>query len=335
MPIELRAWLNPQSYSNSYSTAGIAREAAYFTPAPEPVTADPDYITAEAREYEAAGYDSAIWPQSATWPDVTVTAAWALARTQRLRVVLAHRPGTQAPTAAARALATLDRVSDGRTGIHLILGSGADFDGEFYRVRGAFSGVKPVQSPRPVISLPAESDEAVELAGRHADVLAFHGISRAEAAAKIAQARQAAAGRDLGFWINLNMVVGETDDQARRHVRDLEQAIRRLQEFRSGHRGGIRSIREDRFADLGPAEDHWEDGVLYLGLTALSRATPALVGAPSTIADAVLAYRDLGIRVVTLGSHVTSERDAELRRETLRLIRQSVTVRDATAGRAA
>ena len=215
MPIELRAWLNPQSYSNSYSTAGIAREAAYFTPAPEPVTADPDYITAEAREYEAAGYDSAIWPQSATWPDVTVTAAWALARTQRLRVVLAHRPGTQAPTAAARALATLDRVSDGRTGIHLILGSGADFDGEFYRVRGAFSGVKPVQSPRPVISLPAESDEAVELAGRHADVLAFHGISRAEAAAKIAQARQAAAGRDLGFWINLNMVVGETDDQAR------------------------------------------------------------------------------------------------------------------------
>jgi hypothetical protein len=26
MPIELRSWLNPQSYSNSYSTAPIARE---------------------------------------------------------------------------------------------------------------------------------------------------------------------------------------------------------------------------------------------------------------------------------------------------------------------
>jgi hypothetical protein len=98
MPIELRSWINPQSYSNSYSTAPIAREAAYFTPVPEPVTADPDYISAEAREYEAAGYDSSIVPQSATWPDVTVTAAWARAHTQRLRVVLAHRPGTQAPT---------------------------------------------------------------------------------------------------------------------------------------------------------------------------------------------------------------------------------------------
>ena len=94
MPIELRSWINPQSYSNSYSTAPIAREAAYFTPVPEPVTADPDYISAEAREYEAAGYGSSIIPQSATWPDVTVTAAWALAHTSRLKIVLAHRPGT-------------------------------------------------------------------------------------------------------------------------------------------------------------------------------------------------------------------------------------------------
>jgi alkanesulfonate monooxygenase len=369
MPIELRSWINPQSYANSYSTAPIAREAAYFTPVPEPVTADPDYISAEAREYEAAGYDASIIPQSATWPDVTVTAAWALAHTERLRVVLAHRPGTQAPTAAARAVATLDRVSGGRAGVHLILGSRGgsdlprdgdhadrearyrraaeyleiftgvltrdepfDFDGEFYQVRGAFSGVKPVQSPRPVISVPAESPEAVELAVRFGDVLAFHGISRAKAAEKIAQGRAAAAaaGRSPGFWINLNMLVGETDEDARQHLRDLEQSVVRLQEFRSGgSRPAVRSIREDRFADLSPADDSWEDDVLYLGLTRLARATPTLVGSPSTIADAVLAYHDLGVGVVTLGSHVTSQRDAGLRRETLRLIKQAVAGRDA------
>ena len=379
MPIELRSWVNPQSYSNSYSTAPIAREAAYFTPVPEPVTADPDYISSEAREYEAAGYDSSIIPQSATWPDVTVTAAWALAHTQRLRVVLAHRPGTQAPTAAARAVATLDRVSAGRVGVHLILGSRGgsdlprdgdladrearyrraaeyleiftgvltrdapfDFDGEFYQVRGAYSGVKPVQSPRPVISLPAESPEAIELAARFGDVLAFHGTSRAKAAEKIsqAQATAAAAGRKPGFWINLNMLFGETDEQARQHLRDLEQSIRLLQEFRAGgERPAVRSIREDRFADLSPAEPGearaWEDDVLYLGLTMLSRATPTLVGAPATIADAVLAYHDLGIGVVTLGSHVTSQQDAELRRETLRLIKQAALGRDTAARHAA
>jgi alkanesulfonate monooxygenase len=380
MPIELRSWINPQSYSNSYSTAPIAREAAYFTPVPEPVTADPDYISSEAREYEAAGYDSSIIPQSATWPDVTVTAAWALAHTQRLRVVLAHRPGTQAPTAAARAVATLDRVSAGRAGVHLILGSRGgsdlprdgdladrearyrraaeyleiftgvltrdapfDFDGEFYQVRGAFSGVKPVQSPHPVISLPAESPEAIDLAARFADVLAFHGTSRAQAAAKISQARAAtaAAGRDPGFWVNLNMLAGETDEQARQHLRDLEQSIRRLQEFRSGGECPVvRSIREDRFADVslagpGKADRAWEDDALYLGLTVLSRATPTLVGSPATIADAVLAYHDLGIGVVTLGSHVTSRPDAELRQETLRLIKQAVAGRDIAARHAA
>jgi alkanesulfonate monooxygenase len=370
MPIELRSWINPQSYSNSYSSAPIAREAAYFTPVPEPVTADPDYIVAEAREYEAAGYDSSIIPQSATWPDVTVTAAWALAHTSRLNVVIAHRPGTQAPTAAARALATLDRVSAGRAGVHLILGSAGgsdlprdgdhadrearyrraaeyleiftgvltrdepfDFDGEFYQVRGAFSGVKPVQSPRPVISLPAESAEAVELAVRFGDVLAFHGVSLATAAEKIGQAKAAAAscGRQPGCWVNLNMLAGETDSQARAHLHDLEASVRRLQEFRSGGaRPRVRSIREERFADaIGSSEDAWADDALYFGLTRLSRSTPVLVGAPSTIADAVLGYHDLGVGVVTLGSHVTSARDAELRAETLRLIKQAVAARPA------
>jgi alkanesulfonate monooxygenase len=199
-------------------------------------------------------------------------------------------------------------------------------------VRGAFSGVKPAQSPRPVISLPAESPEAVELAARYADVLAFHGASLGAAAEKIAQAKAAAAARNPGFWVNLNMLVGETDEKARQHLRDLEASIRLLQAFRSGRREPtIRSIREDRFADLSLAADGWEDDILYLGITRLSRATPTLVGAPSTITDAVLAYRDLGIGVVTLGSHVTGKRDAELRAETLRLIKQAVAERDATA----
>ena len=35
MPIELRSWINPQSYSNSYSTAPIARtKTTLYRPAP-------------------------------------------------------------------------------------------------------------------------------------------------------------------------------------------------------------------------------------------------------------------------------------------------------------
>jgi len=364
MPLDLRAWINPQSYNNSYSSDGIAREAAYFTPVPEPVTADPAYVVAEAREYEAAGYDSATIPQSATWPDVTVTATWALAHTQKLRLALAHRPGIVAPTAAARALATLDLLSAGRTTVHLILGAGADsdrdgdhaerderyrraaeyleiftrmltcdepfdFDGEFYSVKGAYSGPKPVQKPRPLISTPATSPDAIGLAARYADIFAYAGLPLAAAAEQVAVARAAAVDRDPGFWMNLNMLVGESDEAARQHLSELEQAVLTLKEFRSGGSSAVRSIREDRFADTQADDENWQDAALYFGLTKLSRSAPLLVGSPQTIADAVLAYYELGFTVVSLGSHVTNERDAQLRSETVRLIHRQVELADA------
>ncbi|MFE5645019.1 hypothetical protein [Rhodococcus sp. NPDC056516] len=55
MALELRSWINPQPYTTSYSTAPIAREAAYFGTTPEPVTVDPDHVRREAREYEDLG----------------------------------------------------------------------------------------------------------------------------------------------------------------------------------------------------------------------------------------------------------------------------------------
>jgi alkanesulfonate monooxygenase SsuD/methylene tetrahydromethanopterin reductase-like flavin-dependent oxidoreductase (luciferase family) len=179
--------------------------------------------------------------------------------------------------------------------------------------------VKPVQSPRPVISLPVESPEVIELAARFAGVLALHGTSRAKAAEGISQARAAtaAAGRNPGLWINRNLLAGETGEQVRQHLRDLEQSIRRLQEFRpGGERAAVRSIREDRFADVSLAGTWREDDVLYLGRTVASRAARTLVGSPATIADAVLAYHDL-------------------RQETLRLIKQAVAGRGTGARRAA
>jgi alkanesulfonate monooxygenase SsuD/methylene tetrahydromethanopterin reductase-like flavin-dependent oxidoreductase (luciferase family) len=45
-----------------------------------------------------------------------------LARTQRLGVLLAHRPGFVAPTYAARKFATLDAFHPGRVALHVITG---------------------------------------------------------------------------------------------------------------------------------------------------------------------------------------------------------------------
>ncbi|MDH2416289.1 LLM class flavin-dependent oxidoreductase [Nocardioides sp. CER19] len=367
MPLELRSWINPQPYTNSYSTAGIAREASYFSTAPEPVDVDADHVVAESREYEAAGYDASIIPASATWPDVAAVAGWALAATERLTVVQAHRPGIQAPSAAARALATLDRLSGGRTGIHLILGHSDlardgdhlgreeryaraaeylevytrtltsvepfDFEGEYYRVEGAFSGVRPLGTPRPVISTPGGSAEGIELGARYADVLATHAGSLAEVAEWIDGASARAAGHDrrLRYWVNANFLVGETDEAAWAHARDLEQAVDVLQAHRARTPGEpVESIRHERTARFGDVTDPVVDTCLHLGFVRRGGALPTLVGSPSTVADAVLAYYDLGVEIVTLGGLVTNPRDAELRAETLRLAHQGALSRDLT-----
>lgn len=365
MALELRSWINPQPYTTSYSTAPLAREAAYFSTAPEPITVDPDHIRREAREYEDAGYDSSIIPQSATWPDVAATAGWALAHTERLRLVLAHRPGIQSPTAAARSLATLDRLSGGRAAVHVILGHADphrdgdflehelryeraaeyldvyqrtlvstepfDYEGKYYRVRGGFSGVRPSTGPRPVISLPGGSERGIDLAARYGDVIAFHGKSLGETAESIefARARAAEHDRTVGFWVNLNFQVGETDDAAWDHVHRLERAIEHLQAYRANSaRTDLPSILDERQQQYAEAENTVIDTALYLGLSRIGGATPTLVGSPSTIADAVLAYHELGVGIVTLGGYAGTREQAELRRETVRLIHQAAAARE-------
>src|SRR6201996_7280828 len=148
--------------------------------APAGPAVDPGYLTRFAQAHEAAGFDRVLIGYHATGPDGFAVAAHVLAVTSRLKVLIAHRPGFVAPTLVARKLATLDALTGGGRGaIHHISGGDEadqqrdgdfvgpdprdartaefmpvlrreltapepfDHDGEFYRVRGAFSDVRP------------------------------------------------------------------------------------------------------------------------------------------------------------------------------------------------
>ena len=80
-----------------------------------------------ARVHEEAGFDRVLIGYYSDAPDGFVVAADVLAHTERLGVLLAHRPGFVAPTLAARKLATLDQFSGGRVAVHVISG-GSDAD---------------------------------------------------------------------------------------------------------------------------------------------------------------------------------------------------------------
>ena len=85
-------------------------------------TIDPDFVRDFARAHEAAGFDRVLIGYHSTGPDAWLVAAHAAAHTERLHMLVAHRPGFQAPTVAARAAVTLDHFSGGRVSLNIVTG---------------------------------------------------------------------------------------------------------------------------------------------------------------------------------------------------------------------
>ena len=75
---------------------------------------DPDFTRRHAQAHEDAGFDRVLIGYGSSWPEGTQVAAHVAAHTQRLGLLIAHRPGFVFPTLAARQFATLDQFAGGR-----------------------------------------------------------------------------------------------------------------------------------------------------------------------------------------------------------------------------
>ena len=223
----------------------------------DPVTGpavDPGWVREFARAHEAAGFDRVLIGYSSAAPDGFAIASAVLQATERLGVLIAHRPGFVSPTVLARKLATLDQLSGGgRVAIHHISGGsdtdqardgdfstkperygrtaefmdvlrrtlGADepfdYSGQHYRVEGAHSSVGPVKPNGIPLWFGGLSDDAVRVGGEHADVYALFGESKAQVADRTAAIRKVASatGNDrLTFSLSTRPVVAATEDAA-------------------------------------------------------------------------------------------------------------------------
>ena len=200
---------------------------------------------------------------SSASPDGFTVADQVLSRTQRLGVLLAHRPGFVAPTYAARKFATLDAFHPGRVALHVITGGDDadqardgdltdkvtryrrtdefldvlrlewtsatpfDYDGEFYHVEGGLSGVRPPLGRIPVYFGGASAD-AIRVGGKHADVYAFWGEPLAGIQERIDQVRAAASpyGRDPRFSVSLRPIPAATETQAWERAAEILELTR-------------------------------------------------------------------------------------------------------------
>ena len=192
---------------------GIARTAdASETVTEIGAAVQPDYLYRIARAHERSGFDRVLITQTSSTPDGFVMADQVLNVTSDLGVLLVHRPGFVAPTAAARMFATLDALHPGRVALHAstggedddqardgdLIGKAAryrrtdefldvvrlawrspvpfDYAGEFYRVDGAWAAIRPLLGHLPIYFAGASRD-AIRVGGRHADVYRS-GVSR-------------------------------------------------------------------------------------------------------------------------------------------------------------
>jgi alkanesulfonate monooxygenase len=209
-------------------------------------------IVASAVAQEAAGYDRVLIANNATMPDPHTIATFVAASTTRLKFLIAHRPGFIAPTAAARLLATVDQLSKGRVGVHVIAGPSdkeleadgdfltkdqryarareyvsilrriwssaepIDHQGVYYRFNQAFAPIKPCQSPAPPVFWAGTSDASVAACGEMADIFAMSGDSLANirAARDRAAAQAAKHGRTLDYMMTVIVILGTSEAEA-------------------------------------------------------------------------------------------------------------------------
>lgn len=80
------------------------------------------YLQQIAIAADSLGFHGVLIPTGKSCEDPWITAASLLSVTQKLRFLVAVRPGLQSPTLAARMTSTLDRLSDGRVLINVVTG---------------------------------------------------------------------------------------------------------------------------------------------------------------------------------------------------------------------
>ncbi len=134
----------------------------------------PSFLRDFAQTHERAGFDYVLVGYYASSAEGFTVATYAAAHTEKLRYLIAHRPGVVSPTLAARAAATMDQLSGGRLALHIIVGNS---DADQQRGRRLFAKGRALCARRRVSRRDApglDLDQAVRLRGH---VLSVSGTS--------------------------------------------------------------------------------------------------------------------------------------------------------------
>jgi alkanesulfonate monooxygenase len=214
--------------------------------------ADIGYLRDIARAADRLGFGGVLLPTGNNCLDGWMVGSALAPQTERLKFLLALRPGYMTPNLAARQSAALDRISNGRLllnivtggqpkelagdGIlldhdqryqvtgeflhiwrHLLADGKVDFHGRHLIARDARLGyVDSIQKPYPPLWFGGSSPAGIDVAAEHVDTYLTWGEPPDLVRQKLdlVRARAAARGRTLSYGLRVHLIVRETDAEA-------------------------------------------------------------------------------------------------------------------------
>ena len=193
---------------------------------------DLDYIKQLGVATDTLGYDGVLIPTGRLCEDPWIVATSLLSITQKIKFLVALRPGLLQPSLAARMTSSFDRLSNGRLAINLVVGGDStelkgdgiyhtseeryeaagefvdlwkdilntgfkknfvNFEGKHYKVTDSKLLFPSVQNPHPPLFFGGSSEEARDLAAQKVDLYITWGEKPADVKEKIEDLRKRAA----------------------------------------------------------------------------------------------------------------------------------------------
>lgn len=207
------------------------------------------YLGQVARAAEDNGFIGALTPTGAWCDDAWISTAMLSQVSERLKFLVAFRPGLTSPFLAAQMAGTFQNLTNGRLMVNVVVGGESyemkmfgdfedkdaryaradefltvvrrlwsgervDFEGAFLRVEGA--ALDQIPDPVPDIYFGGSSPAAGVVAAKHADVYLTWGEPPQQVAEKIAWMRRLADAekRELRFGIRMHTITRDTSEEA-------------------------------------------------------------------------------------------------------------------------
>jgi alkanesulfonate monooxygenase len=296
---------------------------------------------------EAAGFEYFLVPVSTACWEAWISSAMAVAKTKRIKALVAARPGYVSPVQLAKMGATFDQLSGGRLTVNLIAGQSdaearaegvtlakedryalmdedvaimkalwtasgpVDFVGRFHTLKGARISPQPLQQPHPRFYLGGGSTEAWALSAKHSDIHLFWGDTPERIAANMATIRGMAAAHGrvatVGFGMRLQILCRETEVEAWDAAHELVRDVTEAQ-TRYIRTHYASSAANRRVQQL--AREHGEliGPHLWTGVTRVRPgAGIVLVGNPQQCAATLQQFIDLGCTSFCLSGYLHDE----------------------------